>query len=452
MEPIKIKDIVKACGGELFGDSSLADKYVKEISTSSNQIGENCLFIPLVGDKFDAHNFIGDAVENGCMCFLSHVKQDKGNYILVEDTGKAYKDIAEYYRGLFDVKVIAITGSVGKTTAKEMIAAVLSQKYNVLKNMGNFNNEVGVPKTLLNLTKQHEIAVIEMGMNSFGELSRLSKTARPDICVIMNIGDAHIGRLGSREGIFEAKTEIFDYMKEGGEVFLYGDDDMLVALNESDLNPIFFGESSYNHVSVKQVKRMDIEGAEIVVNARGEEMDITTDVPGRHMLQPVLCSIAIAQSLGLTREQIAAGVLDYEPAKMRNEIIKTDFITIINDCYNSCEDSIMAGLDILELAEERKVAILGDIREVGEHGQRVHYSVGQKAAQKQVDLFICCGELSRHTYQGLLDAGRMQVYYFEDKPAMHRELNGIIEQDDTVYVKASRGCAFEETVEELKKL
>ena len=386
------------------------------------------------------------------MCVLSHKKLDKDNYILVDDTLAAFRDIAEYYRGLFDVKVIAMTGSVGKTTAKEMIAAVLSEKYSVLKNEGNFNNEIGVPKTIFNLNKDHEVAVIEMGMNSFGEISRLSKVARPDICVITNIGDAHIGMLGSSEGIFEAKSEIFDYMKEDGKVFLYGDDDMLVSLNGSQLNPVFFGESSYNHVSVKSVNGTDIDGTDFTADYMGDEIDIRVNAPGMYMIPSVLCAVSIAKDLGLSDEQIKRGVLNYTPAKMRNDIVKTDKLTIINDAYNSCEESIIAGLEVLELAQGRKVAILGDILEVGDHGRRVHYSVGENAAQKNVDVVICCGEQAKHIYDGLKDSGKKKIYYFEDKEKMHKELGGIIEDSDTVYVKASRGCAFEKTVEYLKTL
>ena len=452
MEPIKLNDIVKACGGEFTGDSALLDTEIKNISTDSREIGESCLFIPLVGDIHDGHDYIETAFKNGCLCTLSQKKQDRDNCILVEDTLAAMRDIAEYYRGLFDIKVIAVTGSVGKTTVKEMAAVVLSEKYNVLKNHENYNNEIGLSKTIFNLNKQHEIAVLEMGMNNFGEIRRLSKTARPDMCIIINIGDAHIGRLGSRDGIFQAKTEIFEYMKEGGEVFLYGDDDMLVSLNESNLNPIFFGESSYNHVSVSEIKSMGLEGTEMTVNLMGEKFDMKIPVPGKHLIPSALCAAAVGNSMGLNAEQIRNGMAKLVLPKMRNEIIKTGNITIVNDSYNSCEDSVMAGLEILELAEGRKVAILGDILEVGEHAQRVHYSVGKNAALKNVDLFICCGKQSVHTYVGLKEAGRANTYYFENKDAMHGKLGEIIKPGDAVYVKASRGCAFETTVEVLKKL
>lgn len=452
MEPIKLKNIVAAVDGQFFGDASLLDTDIQEISTNSREIGDNTLFLPLVGDKFDAHDFIDSAFENGCVCTISHKKLDRDNYILVEDTLKAYRDVAEYYRGTFDVHVIALTGSVGKTTAKEMLHSVLSEKYNVLKNQGNFNNEIGVPKTLLNLNKDHEIAIIEMGMNHFGEINRLSKIARPDICVITNIGDAHIGILGSREGIFKAKTEIFDYMKKDGKVYLYGDDDLLVALNESEYNPTFFGESSYNHVSVKEIKSVDIMGTEFTANAMGEEIDIKIAAPGQYMITSVLCAVAVAKDLGLSNEQIKQGVLKYIPPKMRNAIIKTDKLTIINDAYNACEESILAGIDVLQLADGRKAAILGDILEVGDHGRRVHYSVGENVAHKDVDIVICCGQQSKHTYEGLKDSGKENIYYFEDKEKMHEHLKDIIKQGDTVYVKASRGCAFEKTVKQLENL
>jgi len=452
MEPIKLKAVLTATAGEFFGDESLLEKEIYDISTNSREIGDNCLFIPLAGEKFDGHNFVDSAFKNGCICTLSHKKLETYNYILVDDTLKALRDIAEYYRGLFNAKIIALTGSVGKTTAKEMLYAVLSQKYNVLKNYGNFNNEIGVPKTILNMTKDHEAAIIEMGMNSLGEIHRLSKTARPDACIIMNVTDAHIGMLGSREAIFDAKCEIFDYMKEGGEVYLYGDDDMLVALNESDLNPVFFGESSYNHVSVKSIEVSDIEGTEFTANYKGEDIKIKIAVPGKHIISSVLCAIAVAKDMKLSNEQIKQGVLSYVAAKMRNDIINTGKLMIINDCYNASEESILAGIGVLELTQGRKVAILGDIREVGVHGQRVHYDVGKKAALHNVDVFICCGEMSEYTYNGLKEANRSDIYYFENKEKMHKQLNKIINDNDTVYVKASRGCKFEDTVAYLETL
>lgn len=452
MEPIRLNDIIKACSGKHCSDKSLKDEYIDNITIDSRKTAGKSLYIPIKGEVHDGHKFIGDAFKNGCLYTLSEKKLIDHDYILVESTMTALKEIAEYYRGLFDARIIAITGSVGKTTAKEMIASVLSQKYSVLKNQENQNNEFGLPLTLLNLNKKIDIAVVELGMNSFGEISRLSKTARPDICIIMNIGDSHIGNLGSREGIFKAKCEIFDYMKEDASVFLFGDDSMLLTLNDRIDSPVFFGTNENNDIRLKRIVKADIRETVIIADVYGDDIEIIIPVPGRYMIPSVLCAIALGKEFGLSDSQIKDGVAAYIPVKMRKDIIESGNITIIDDSYNASKDSILSGLEILELAAGRKVAILGDILEVGEHGESIHSAVGKEIAKMNVDVFICCGEMSKFIHENILKHSDKTSIYYKDKEMMHNSLKELIKDGDTVFVKASRGCRFDRTVEFLREI
>ena len=450
MEPIKINKIIKACDGELFGGAGLHKTNIEHITIDAREAKVGSLYIPVKGEVHDGHKFIPGAFSNGAVCTLSERKVDFP-HIRVGSTFKALKDIAEYYRSKFDIKVVAITGSVGKTTAKDMIASVLSKKFSVLKTKGNLNNEFGLPRTLFELEKFHEVAVLEMGMNSFGEISRLSKTARPDICVIINIGVSHIGNLGSRDGILKAKSEIFDYMKEDGKAYLFGDDDKLITLKGSGLNPIYFGFGKENQAKKKEILKADIRGTEFIAEYRGEEYELNIPYPGEHILFSALAAVAIGKDLGMTKEEIASGVADFSPSGMRMEITETEKIMILDDAYNACPESIMAGLGVLGYARGRKIAVLGDILELGEHAEKLHFETGEKAACTDIDLIICVGELSKHMYDGAKEKLKDRALYYKTQDDLQRDLSDIIKNGDTVLVKASRGLKFEKTVEFLKK-
>ena len=260
MEQMTIAEIASACGGTIVG--GLDSTKISDITIDSRTATAGSLYIPIKGEVHDGHTFIDSAFENGATCTLSE-HEVPHFHIRVVSTAQALLDMAEYYRSKFDVKVIAVTGSVGKTTVKDMLADVLGQQFSVLKTEGNLNNGFGLPRMLLRLNRQHQVVVLEMGMNSFGEISRLSKAARPDICVIINIGVSHIGRLGSRDGILKAKSEIFDYMKSDANVYLYGEDDKLVTLKDAYYSPVYFGENSKNDACVKRIISADIKGTEL---------------------------------------------------------------------------------------------------------------------------------------------------------------------------------------------
>ena len=449
MEPMTLAEIAAACGGVL-NNAENADTAVTSITIDSRKAVQGSLYIPVKGETHDGHTFISSAIENGATCTLSE-HDELCCYIKVKSTFQALKDIAEYYRSKFDVTVIAITGSVGKTTAKDMIAAVLNEQLNVLKTEGNFNNEFGLPQMLFRLNRSHDAAVLEMGMNSFGEISRLSKTARPDIAVIINIGVSHIGRLGSRDGILKAKSEIFDYLKTDGKVYLFGGDDKLISLKNSRYNPIFFGEDMQNQAHVKEIMRADITGTELIAEYKGEVYNLNIPYPGSHLIPSALAGMAIAHDLGLNKKAIEAGVKAFSPSKMRMEIIDTGNIMILNDVYNACPESIMAGLGVLAYGEGRKIAILGDILELDDHAERIHYQAGKEAAKTDTDLIICCGPLSKTMYKGAKSVIGDRALYFETQDTMLAQLKTLIQTGDTVLVKASRGLAFEHTVAFLKE-
>ena len=451
MKSIKVYEIIKACSGTYIGDEGLLGMEISSIDTDSRNMSAGSLFIPIAGENFDGHNFIEKAFEGGAALTLSE-KDVKGRpYIKVESTFQALKDIAEYYRSLFDVKVIAVTGSVGKTTTKEMIYSVLSQKYNVLKSEKNFNNEIGVPQTLFNLTDEHEIAVIEMGMNHFGEIERLSKTARPDICVITNIGHSHVGHLESREGIFKAKTEIFSYMKEDGTAVLNGDDDLLYKLNGRKMNTMFFGFNSYNDAAISSYTAKGFEGADAAIIHEDEKFEFSILSPGRHMAYACAAAYCVGKLLDLNDEQIRRGILEFEPVGRRMEIEDTGRITILNDVYNASPESVKAAIDVLCLAKGRKVCVLGDMLELGGMSSRLHMDIGEYAAKMGVDMVLCTGQASHCTSEGADDKGAYSVW-FESQSEMIESLGKYIKDGDTVLVKASRGMHFEESVEALKKI
>lgn len=449
MQHMTINEIALACGGKFVGEFEEQERVVSDIKIDSRKVVQGTLFIAIKGERFDGHDFIDLAYNNGAVCVVSEKPLDQAPYILVESTFGALKDIAEYYRSKQNGKVVAITGSVGKTTAKEMIYSVLSQKYDVLKTQGNFNNEYGLPQTIFNIEEKHDVAVLEMGMNSFGEIHNLSKIARPDVCVIMNIGESHIGNLGSRNGIFKAKCEIFDFMKNDALVVLNGDDDKLITLKDG--SQVFFGMDTQNDVFVAKVVSADMSGTKLTIDCMGEQMELFIPKPGEYLIYPALAAAAIGKKLGLSKEQIQNGIQNFVPANMRMDIQHINNITIINDVYNACKQSMLAGAGALRYAKGRTVAIIGDIFELGEFGQSIHYETGAEMGKMGIDKIICVGELAKYMYQGAKENTKGSTHYYLTKEALFEDLDKLILDGDTVFVKASRGMEFENIVDRLKE-
>ena len=407
-----------ACCGTLHGNP---DAVITSIVTDSRKAGKRSLFAAIKGARVDGHRFIPAVAEQGAVCVLCEEKPDTDiAYIKVESTLVALKGIAEYYRSLFTIPFIGITGSVGKTSTKEFISAVLAQKYNVHKTGGNFNNELGVPITLFGLEEEHEVAVIEMGISGFGEMTRLSKMVRPDICVITNIGYCHLENLGDRDGVLRAKTEMFQYLSADGTIILCHDDDKL--------------RTALIHRS-----RTDDPDD----NAR---IDVTIPTMGRHNVLNALCAMAVGTQLGLTPEEIKRGLESFENVGSRNHIIKTDTLTIIDDCYNANPTSTKAGLDTLSKLGGRKVAILGDMKELGADEIALHREVGAYAKEVGIDMLVAVGPLSEATAEGY---GKGAYYYATVERCIDR-LKRYLRPGDTILVKASHSMRFERIVEALQ--
>ncbi len=466
MKNITPSCIAKICDGRYFGSEDISEIEVTSISTDSRNISKGGVFVAIRGERVDGNKFVIQTYKNGAICCISELSlqefeqiygKDNINicdvaFIQVSSCYQALKDIAEYYRIVCGTKIIGITGSVGKTTTKEMIADVLSEKFNTLKTQGNFNNEVGVPLTLFRLREEHEIAVVEMGINEFGEMTRLSKIVKPDICVITNIGQCHLENLGDRDGVLKAKTEIFTYMAKGGRVYLNGDDDKLVQIKEAGgVKPIFFGIGINNDIYAENITSKGLAGTVFDAVYDNLRIKIHVPLPGKHMIINALAAIAIGIDMGMEPEKIASGIAKFKPVGGHSSIIETDKLTIMDDCYNANPVSMKAGIDILSDVQGRKAAIIGDMFELGTDEKKMHYEIGQYAAEKRIDCIICIGELAKEYIKGAKDAGKQEmVYYYNDLDTALLEIGNIIKDGDAVLVKASHAMKFEKVVEVLK--
>jgi UDP-N-acetylmuramoyl-tripeptide--D-alanyl-D-alanine ligase len=375
----------------------------------------------------------------------------KGSYILVENSLQALKEIAKWYREQLQIKVVGITGSVGKTSTKEFISSVLSQKFNVLKTEGNFNNEIGLPLTILRIQDNHEVAVLEMGISDFGEMHRLSEIARPDICVLTNIGQCHLENLGSREGILKAKTEIFDFMADDGYVCVNGDDDMLITISEiKNRKPIRFGITADNDVTASEIVSHGLFGSTCNIHVNQQSFTAQVPQPGEHMVLNALAATSVGTILDLTCDEIAAGIKAVQSLGGRSNIIRLEKWTIIDDCYNANPVSMKAAIDLLGKADTRKVAILGDMFELGATETALHGEIGSYAAAGNVDVLLCVGKLSSHMYESAADQFKGALHYFDTREDLINALPDIIKTKDTILVKASHGMGFDLVVKELQ--
>jgi len=456
MKNLTLENIAKACGGIYVGSEEMKDREVQGIVTDSRKAEPGFLFVPIKGARVDAHDFIDSVMANGALCTLTEKDIGKKSfpYIKVHSSLQAVKDIAEFYLKQLDIPVVGITGSVGKTSTKEMIAAVLEQKYKVLKTKGNFNNELGVPLTVFGLRPEHEIAVLEMGISDFGEMHRLAKIARPDTCVITNIGLCHLEFLKSRDGILKAKTEIFDYLEPDGHVVLNGDDDKLITVKEvNGIAPVFFGVMNHQGIWADEIRSMGLKGISCRIHAGNESFHVLVPIPGRHMVYNALAGTAVGLIYGMNLEGIKKGIESLQSLSGRFHIIETGKKTIVDDCYNANPVSMKASLDVLQDALGRKVAILGDMGELGKDEVEMHREVGVYAAARDIDKIICVGELAGDMAEAArLAAPAKDIVHFAEKETLLEALPGIIQDGDTILVKASHFMEFEKVVECLEKL
>ena len=449
MKSMSLREIAAVCGGTYFGEETKLDMEVTGVAIDSRKVADGYLFVPIKGARVDGHDFIPQVMEKGALCTLSERELEDADYpyILVSSSEQALKDLAEHYRKALDIKVVGITGSVGKTSTKEMIASVLSQKYNVLKTAGNFNNEIGLPLTIFNIRDEHQIAVLEMGISDFGEMNRLAKMARPDICVITNIGLCHLENLIDRDGVLKAKTEMFNYKQPDAKIILNGDDDKLITVTGAQ----FFGLSTEHDAFADNIHSLSLRGTTCTLHLGDNLIDVLIPIPGHHMVYNALAGAMVGRELGLTPDEIKAGIEALVPVSGRNNMISTDAFLIIDDCYNANPISTNASLDVLATADSRKVAILGDMFELGENEKELHRGVGEHAAEKEIDVLICIGPLSKNTADGALGK-KTAVYHFDTKADFLSKAESLLCKDDCILVKASHGMEFPEIVEKLQTI
>ena len=453
MNKLTLEEICSAVEGKL-SDETKKTLTIDNITTDSRKIEEGCLFIPLKGEKFDGHDFIVSAFEKGALCCLSEEENIDGSCIIyVEDTKKALRDLAQYYLSTLNIKVVGITGSVGKTTTKDMIASVLLQKYNVLKTDGNFNNEIGLPLTVFRLDSSYDVAVLEMGMSHFGEISRLTKIAQPDVAVITNVGVSHIENLGSREGILKAKCEIFEGLKKGGTAVLNLDNDMISTIKgKTDFNTLWFGVENKGDFYAENIKAMGLDGIKCDIVHNNEKLTVSISVPGNHMVLNALSAAAVGFALGLNGEEIKKGIEGFVPTGMRMSVEKTGYYTIINDVYNANPVSMKAAIDVLKKAEGVRVAIMGDMFELGSYSKQLHEEVGVYAAKSGIEKLVFIGEASKDGFMAALCEGCGAVHYNSVDEFLKDDLKGLFAKGETILVKASRGMHFERIVEKLHEV
>ena len=465
MKGLTPQAVAEAAGGTYIGSEEGRHTAITAVTTDSRNITPGCLFAALKGERADGHAYIAQAVRAGAGAVLAeHLPAEDMPVpaVLVKDTGEALKAAAGLYLRTLGIPAVGIVGSAGKTSTKEMVAAVLSQRYRTLKTEGNFNNELGVPLTIFRLREEDEIAVIEMGINHFGEMSRLGAVVRPDTVVMTNIGTAHLEYLHDRDGILKAKSEVFAYLQPGGHVVLNGDDDKLITVESvNGKPPVRFGIGNAGaDVRAEDIVSCGLEGSRFRLCLPDEELTVQVPSPGVHSVYNALAGAAVGVLYGLTGEEIRKGIESYESLTGRLRLLQVGERTVIDDCYNANPSSMKASLRILGEAEGRKAAILGDMGELGERTAEWHREVGVFAEEQGVDVLLCVGELSRHmagaAREAAASAGKTenerQVLHFADTEELLKALPAYIGEKDTVLVKASHFMAFGRVVEALKKL
>ena len=490
MEKISVKEILEAVGGQLLGNIDAENTFIINVQTDSRKAAAGDLFVAIIGEKLDAHRFVPGAMEagaEGCLVSKAPETVPEGKFcVLVPDTTRAMGDLAAYYRRKLGIPVVAVTGSVGKTTTKDMVASVLSSKYRTLKTAGNFNNHLGLPMTVFRLSAEDEIAVLEMGMNHLGEIDYLVRIAQPDVAVITNVGDAHIGNLGSRENILRAKCEIFHGLKKGGTAVLNGDDALLTTLRpgaarvsdaaagEAEAGSPESGPFAEMYAGIDaggftfhwagesegcDYRAVNIEDTlpdEVRCVAQTPSGSFAVEIPslGRHMIYPAMTAAAVGQYFGLAEKEIAEGIREFESTRMRMDVEKYDNgIILYNDTYNANPQSMEAALGILANAPaEHKVAVVGDMLELEPFAEKLHRQVGEFAAELPIDTLVTVGTRAGWLAEAALERDMEDVRPCTDKEEAKKVLAELVKPGTAFLFKASRGMALEELCEFVRGL
>ena len=443
---MKVYEIVEATRGILVSGNK--DDEINFFSQDSRQMTNGGMYIPLKGERFDGHNFIESAFQTGAQAIISEkdVNYEDKIVIKVKDTHQALKDMASYLRNHRPVKVVGVTGSVGKTSTRDMVYSVVKQKYKTLKTEGNYNNEIGLPLTILRYHDE-EVLVLEMGMNHLQEMSRLSMIARPDIACITNVGTAHIGELGSRENILKANLEIINGMKEGSTLIINQDNDMLQTVELPHLNVVRVGKGKEASIQASHIVLEETKSS-FEVEYQGKKEIIEVPVQGEHNISNALIAIAVGIELNISLEDIKKGIQEFKLTKNRMDILEKNHKTVIDGTYNASVDSMKSSIDVLANYKKRKVAILADMLELGDYSQQLHEEVGSYVASKGIDILVCVGKEAKYIYQKARESMK-DVYYFESNQEVIARLDELLKEDDVILVKGSHSMNLKEVVEKI---
>lgn len=459
---VRVKDFIEFSDAKLICGNieTICENFCKD----SREVKAGDTYLGIKGENTNGSIFYEQALEKGARVLILQdidipkeipEKYNDRTVILVSNVVKAIQDIAKYKREKANVKVVGITGSVGKTSTKDIVASVLSQKYKVLKTKGNYNNEIGLPLTILSL-KDEEIMVLEMGMSAFGEMSLLTNIAKPDIAAITNIGTSHIGILGSRENILKAKLEILEGLNKNGKLVINNDNDLLNKWYSSErlvTNVSTYGIENDSDYTAYEINLSE-NGSIYKINLDNKIYNINVPVGGEHFVYNSLCAIAIGKSLGLSNEEIIKGISEFELTKKRMEIIKTESnILIINDCYNASYDSMKAAIEYIGTLANRKIAILGDMLELGSFSKELHEKVGNEVTKNNIDILVTIGNEAKNIALGAEKTGmkKQEIHIFNSKEEAIPRIKEIVKNGDAVLIKASNAMKFDEITKELSK-
>lgn len=453
MEHLSLEEILTSVNGVVVKKGN--KNVFSGVSTDTRKIEGNDIFIALKGERFNGNLFVSEASSKGSsLCIVDEIsfeidEVNKDTTIIQVSNGKrALMDLAKYYRSKLNLKVVGITGSTGKTSTKDLTAAVLSSKLKVFKTIGNFNNEIGLPLMIFKLDNSYDAAVLEMGMSDFGEIHNLAEIARPDAALITNIGISHIENLKTRENILKAKLEITDYFEEDNTLIINADNDLLgkYACNKSVVIKIGTeGELNFKGTGIIS----NGECIKFTVEENNTEEQFAIPIPGIHNVLNSLLAIACGRCLGLNYEEIKTGIINFETTSMRLDIVKGEKLTIINDCYNASPDSMIAALDVLtQLEGKRKVAILGTMKELGDESYNAHYDIGKYAKENKIDLLITLGEFNNAYSKGFNHPTKHIA--LDSQEELFDNIHKLVEKNDVILVKASRSMKFENIVNKLE--
>ena len=450
MLELNLQEIVKATKGVLLKEADV--KEIKAVSTDTRKIEEGTMFIALKGENFNGNNYVLDAFDKGAKiaivdevkCDLNELKEDV-TLIKVENTGRALMDLAKFYREKLGLKVVGITGSAGKTSTKDLVAAVLSDKYKVFKTKGNFNNEIGLPLMILELDSTYDVAILEMGMRGLGQIKELAEIASPDLGIITNIGISHIEILKTRENILKAKMEIATFFDKNNTLVVCGNDDFLGSLPSAEYKIVKTGVGENFKIGAKNIALEELSSKFTVYDGEKEE-EFSLDMPGEHNISNLMLGIAIAKELGVSFEEMKRGLKNIEATSMRLELIKKDGFSILNDCYNSSPVAVKSAIDVMKNIEgKRRIAVLGTMRELGHKSEEAHEEIGKYAKENGIEKVLCFGDFSENIKEGYGEGCTV----YENKEELIKDLLNIICDGDIILVKASRSLKFEEITKAL---